>query len=122
MKASELRIGNWVYISNVGEVQVEGVDYGIMHNIHRYEEDSVVGIPLTEEWLEKFGFEKVTDKDNVYGRHFYRLNQVDIFWDLDDGGWLPFGFNVSNSVDFCYVHQLQNLYFALTGEELEIKE
>ena len=72
-------------------------------------------IPLTEEWLSKFGFENA-------------------FADKWDGmEWMPCEFingklyytpdmhhHASKGIE--NVHQLQNLYFALTGEELTIKE
>ena len=74
-------------------------------------------IPLTEEWLLKFGFKKDTMS----------------FW----GGWLSPSFDLGSQlrirtysedtyqmreVRLKHVHQLQNLYFALTGEELIIHE
>ncbi len=67
-------------------------------------------IPLTEEWLIKFGLEKDTETD-------YR-------WFLED--WLAYDVDdncirIADSWEFGklkYVHQLQNLYFALTGKEL----
>ena len=120
MKANELRVGNWVSILGLHNGQIETIDFAssyIEGSDYKFKELSP--IPLTEEWLEKFGFEKITDTPNIYGRHFYRLNEVEIFWDSDGVGWLPFGLGVGKSVDFKYVHTLQNLYFALTGAELE---
>ncbi len=65
-------------------------------------------IPLTEEWLVKFGFEGWDKGDytmNLSNANFYKLPI-----------WQPLAKNIK------HVHQLQNLYFALTGEELTIKE
>jgi hypothetical protein len=78
-------------------------------------------IPLTEEWLIKLGFGK--DDTNTYiheslpsgtGVYFESGND----WNFDDA-------NICGDFDECihvklpqYVHQLQNLYFALTGKEL----
>jgi len=83
-------------------------------------------IPLTEEWLLKFGFElyesgyyfpyKINnqwEKDNWYFCANYRYNQIDICHRGNLGSLIRF--------DIKYVHQLQNLYFALTGTELEVK-
>jgi hypothetical protein len=78
---------------------------------------------LTEEWLLKFEFYKVK---NSSSRYSYR-----------DGNWLFNNFWIDKNFEPCvenygddcmdvigvkldYVHQLQNLYFALTGEELNI--
>jgi hypothetical protein len=71
-------------------------------------------IPLTEEWLLKFGFEWKNHglhKDNWVIRQF-------------GGDWTIFLSNEKYNFDIklCYVHQLQNLYFALTGEELKQHE
>ena len=72
-------------------------------------------IPLTEEWLLKFGFKKELDS-------FYRLNKssmIEICF-FDDG-ILVTNQSVCLS-NIKYLNQLQNLYFALTGEELTIKQ
>lgn len=76
-------------------------------------------IPLTTEWLERFGFETHPNfSERWFWNHYgYSMTLA------DDGDW-----NVMPRVDdslvvaYCrYVHQLQNLYFALTGTELELK-
>lgn len=63
--------------------------------------------PLTEEWLLKFGFKY----KNGYGFIFKYgyISKQDKYWIYH---------NICKKIDF--VHQLQNLYFALTGEELII--
>ncbi len=106
MTANELRIGNW-FIEKGDVKQFDGDFYHLL---------GCVPIPLSQKWLEKFGFEysefedlyqkggyDVDTKDNVYC-HFY-INEY--------GDWYK---------DIEHVHQLQNLYFALTGEELTIKD
>jgi hypothetical protein len=40
------------------------------------------------------------------------------FWNNGDAIYFSYGFE--KSIELKYVHQLQNLYFALTGEELTI--
>lgn len=69
-------------------------------------------IPLTEEWLLKFGFyqEDINDSWNIDTKQ-------DIFA-LDS--CLEF-INYEHS-PLNYVHQLQNLFFAITGQELELKD
>jgi hypothetical protein len=64
-------------------------------------------IPLTEERLLEFGFEKDVSKYNIC----WFLNHVYIWF--VDGKYI-------NELDLPidYVHQLQNLYFTLKGEEL----
>ena len=70
-------------------------------------------IPLTEEWLLKFGFvpEKMED-----GFLSYRLKFVDISMP-----YFEFTYDYgTESFEVKYVHQLQNLFFALTGTELTL--
>jgi hypothetical protein len=68
-------------------------------------------IPLTEEWLRRFGFAN-GEKENF---DFTRNMQLRILgYEADYNGlWIG---------EIEYVHQLQNLYFALTGAELQFKE
>ena len=100
-------------------------------------------IPLTEELLFKFGFKKYK-KQSTFCNPEYRKklrnswNSYICFYFVD--GWeLPYSCNIKElpsdvydirknhssfpvqNLKINYVHQLQNLYFALTGEELEIK-
>ena len=74
-------------------------------------------IPLTEEWLSKFGFIKeVIIEDGITYNHYYNGNPIELYgYDAQiyfDKGW---------DTELKYVHQLQNLNFALTGNELNIK-
>lgn len=132
MEAKELRIGNLIKCLNTNNgldiaLIVDSISFGLIgcydikkEHCHFYGSiEKVYPIPLTEEWLVKFGFKN----DNFYNT--YALKEYCI--DIKDGE-----FNVMN--DPCssagcyylttikYVHQLQNLYFALTGEELELKQ
>jgi hypothetical protein len=106
MKITELRIGNWVKQPN-GIIEVFTVsDLDDEGDINSYLEDEIEPIPLTEEWLIKFGFERWND---VYNNFYHKLNGVEI----ENGN-----IYVGHGNEIKYAHQLQNLYFALTGEEL----
>jgi len=77
-------------------------------------------IELTEEWLIKFGFEfKKTDHANSYKFDNFRFNFV-FDGKLKGNVFLNFG-NLSFKNYINSIPKLQNLYFALTGEELTIK-
>ena len=79
-------------------------------------------IPLTEEWLIKLGFEKsisTTGPPINEELESYILDGYDFMKDRC-GSWFLCGYNW-NTTHFQYVHQIQNLYFALTGEELKIE-
>lgn len=124
MKAQDLRIGNLVNV--LGETRVVksidrfGISYDNSQELERlmtFNADKIKPIPLTEEWLVKLGFEK----KNIYGKHnkfFYIRNKL-YFCEYD---FYSFVYS-NNSLEIKepkYVHQLQNLYFVLTGEELTI--
>ena len=118
MKANELRIGNYVYFhGDVEEINmVDG--FGV---IGREEQplcsiDEFEPIPLTEEWLLRFGFEKIRGLHLCKG---YSLNSGEYLVYIDDRGVY---LKTNKNIFIKYVHQLQNLYFALTGEELVVKE
>lgn len=105
MKKSELIIGNCVY-DNDGSLVIIHDGFGIDHAA-QFEP-----IPLTEEWLLKFGFEKNTG-DYFLGCFSMRIVGKEMIWFVCNDG------DFSQQVK--YVHQLQNLVYALTGEELTIK-
>jgi len=120
MKASELRIGNLVYNKEENIVYVNTnhltlLLYGI--------ENEFKPIPLTEEWLLKFGLEdKKTcfnlSRKEILGHDFgdFAVSKYD---DTQMKVWR--GHKYIGVCHVQYVHQLQNLYFVLTGEELTFK-
>jgi hypothetical protein len=69
--------------------------------------------PLTPELLEKCGFEK---RNNVYSNGNMGFEVVS----LKSGGEMYLVPNALYCIDIKYLHQLQNLYFTLTGKELDI--
>ena len=118
IQANELRIGNLVYekhcddslhIAVVALIQKYGDATKIRTENGWYAEEP---IPLTEEWLIKFGFVSSMFEDNV----FIHYNGMKYFLETQQLHFLTIELN------FKYVHILQNIYFALTGEELTIKE
>jgi len=131
MKRNELRIGNLVDLGNriakiieISNLSCVVVDLEeTQDTIEDYERTKP--IPLTEEWLYKFGFKDIDKGDHDYNtytdpNHNYYL-QIDVR--KKDGKYsiLDNSFDDLRDfamVDISYVHQLQNLYFALTGEEL----
>ena len=68
-------------------------------------------IELTEEWLLKFGFEKVNYTFWVKGLAVHNHDIVSFYMLYEQ-----------NRTYIKYVHQLQNLYHSLCGEELKINE
>jgi len=119
MKVSEFRIGNLVnqiiYHSFYNEEKVIEIEWQELMLISRDNSNKYHPIPLTEEWLVKFGLTR-SETDN---KRFFMCG-VDIYFFSTD----KIIFNPSSSVlsiSLKHVHQLQNLYFALTGIELTFK-
>jgi len=113
IKANELRIGNWYNFKNpMGDTFTPSIfDFWTEAiGFEAYGEP----IPLTPEILEKCGFKK-SENEKFFKRDFYILV-------IDEDGSYAFGTDTYDGyfTDIKYLHQLQNLYFALTGEELKI--
>lgn len=132
MKATELRIGNWIE-KDGKQYQITAIGIfccGVKHN----------PIPLTEEWLIKFGFSKsdrikktnfqlsegiidIYESPEVFNKSndiaVFLGNYQNEFFDLVIENW-NYGEMICATSEIQYVHQLQNLYFALTGEELTL--
>ena len=131
MKANEIRVGNWIKdprpfnqeTKKFFKMTENGYFKATARDIQFAEEFEP--IPLTEGILLKCGFKKSrnigcydTDKDAFFfesdkisltidfilssSNHYYRSNPVD------------------GAIPLKYLHQLQNLVFSVTGQELEI--
>lgn len=116
MKANELRIGNWVMGNTPFQVEANDIAsayyYEKLKNEPRWNP-----ILLTEERLVSFGF--VGRKDFMWkGVVGVQIKDAQYYVAMKDLGNVIF-----HSLTQCkYVHQLQNLYFALTGEELKLQK
>ena len=120
------------------EVNNLDIDNSIKIKTFTLNYSSITPILLTEDWLLKFGFTKHKNRTTKEWEYFKALpfDLVYITIDLNDGNKIivdgkefpctPYvafghygeGYKIHNSTK---VHQLQNLYFALTGEDLIIK-
>ena len=123
MKAEDFRIGNLVYYHLEDPMderkewdEVSPIDYDDLRILTEFKDHSeYTPIPLTEEWLLKLNA-KSTELSPA-------KNGIWIECEIDNQGcWV----SISNGTGVVvrridYVHQLQNLYFALTDEELTIK-
>ena len=121
MRANELRIGNYINEDILGDSIISSIhknfiEVGIGHNIgamtYTLNYTSIKPIQLTEEWLLDFGFEK-----DELGWFFKENDYCSFGLFFKDNEWL---FYISDT-KIKYVHQLQNLYFALTNNELTNK-
>lgn len=146
MQIEELRLGNLVEANTKGDdgvqkwtiIKVSGIQKSFKEdepdkvyfiepdiatfNIWRLftttENDCLRPIPLTEEWLLKFGFEK---QENNWKRLCICNDWTYIYWERLVGIELSVNKHSVMQPHIKSVHQLQNLYFALTQEELTLK-
>lgn len=131
IKVNELRVGN-IFWESYG---VYGVVTAININNKGISPDTILGrlvkgtlsgqfgreditpVILTEELLVQYGFEKI---NHIHGYSFFTLHKskvnkcnIDIYNTKT--------LYMSYSVNHCqYLHQLQNLYFAITGNEIKL--
>lgn len=130
MEAKDLRIGVMLYDSlrdkniEISLKYFKELDISEKNFFERYKP-----IPLTEEWLLKMNFEikHIIYNDVVYGRYqFYIYKSGSEFYRctygynsaMEDDCWLI----EDDAIEIKSVSQLQNLFFALTGEELTLTE
>ena len=120
MEANELRIGNLVKVDSnpfesVTQIFKDGVVTDAYDVVNSFKD--LEPIPLTEEWLVKFGFREellywVIDMMGTELSIIKESGSALVGLEHECGG---------TDLKIQHVHQLQNLYFALTGEELTIK-
>ena len=133
MKASELRLGNYIF----QQMEMEDGKY-LPVKVVEISEDRIlfltekqqfflgirpfssiikqaIPIHLTEDWLLKFGFTLNRNRMQISENFYFENNKLWV--GLPDGQFRRY---IQISSDrWQYVHQLQNLYFALIGEELK---
>ena len=115
VKSKDLRIGNFVYLfydENENEQSILKFEFDSGWNF-----DYIKPIPLTEEWLLKFGFKKGFNDTDMRVQVTKDCSMS--IWTCDEKDNCIIGDDLVLTIQ--YVHQLQNLYFVLTGEELIIK-
>lgn len=132
MGVKEYRVGNLVNeFIGIGDngveyrlVEICGIEpsfdyvwlnYANGSGVYKRHIDNVEPIPITGEWLLRFGFDK-----SEYVGYFTPCAKYMIDWD-DINSFILYKDYGTKDVKIQYVHQLQNLYYALTGKELERK-
>jgi hypothetical protein len=117
MEANELRIGNYVLIrgivDKITEISISDSGTTKRQGFFNLDKGYVEPIPITPEILEKCGFEFIEeDYGWANGQHIiYQIHEsfkINIFCSNDE----------DCEIEINYLHQLQNLCYALTGKEL----
>jgi len=126
MKATDLRIGNWVLLGSK-EFTVNIIEqFKGTNAINELNQDMINPIPLTAAWLEDFGFEYLDSVTELWGfkGHCFSWRTGD--FSRKDGSAITDGklyYFIDkqpelNRKPLEFVHEIQNLIFALTGTEL----
>jgi len=119
----DVRIGNKVWWDEEKQLRYT-INMGDFCSLDVF--DKVEPIKLTNEILLKLGFKVEDDRISPFWKLV--INRTEVISIEDD--W-SFGLNAANETskqgyaghpDLCkYLHQLQNLYYSLTGKELKIE-
>ena len=123
MESKEFRKGNIVYNSKLdilkkGYIEIEAryiYEIAVKESGQGYRDyvDYFEYVPLTKNWLKRFGFKKGSDFIGNY--YLLKDPQFCIYYDNDCFTYIDGGIEVK------YLHQFQNLFFALRNEELILK-
>lgn len=129
MKNTDFRIGNYVMDEVSGELMViselgESIVATVVNRDKYPLPDGwqMAPIPITEEWLERLGFVLGDGTVEVW------VNKSGFSICRTSAGYLKYcilqfdSISVIGEASIDYVHQLMNLYYSLTGEELTVKE
>lgn len=126
---NELMLGNWVeYTAGLnGEkrsipMYVTGIFSDVVYlnfdgndgDVFEEKEENLRGVPITEELLDKCGFDKIE------GEMCYRIDDASIIYGIPSTkGWMIKMF--FGKIPVFDLHELQNAYFMLTKKHLEVK-
>lgn len=115
MKINELRFGNWVLDGFGNPVQIK--DIISEGNTSGYKLSTLSPIELSPEILEKAGFVTIGRYAiGVGGYNVFAKGRIELLQPNEGDPYILAFYEAKIK----YLHQLQNLYFALTGQELTI--
>lgn len=123
MNIKELRIGN--LIERNGVLSTIEIINNELDEVYFLGEDfyysdfccNIEPIHLTGEWLQKFGSKpRFQNTEFIYNRFRIVFKESYGYWDVIDNYSLAYITKVE------FVHELQNLIFTLTGDDLKLAE
>lgn len=136
MKAQDIRIGNLLTHTNengtfnivVKEILESGINTHFNNGTWFIELDNIKPIPLTEEILLKSGFGMRDDQYFLIIPTGVASNSIYLEFEIAKGDvfgsmWIDKETKNTRKIflEIQCIHQLQNLFFALTGEEIKIE-
>lgn len=113
MESNELRLDNLVYSTT----------HKAIYRIMLLDKDEIINtepIPLTKHWLDRFGFEEINNGIGWDELTNSVLKLVKV--PTNNSEIISYNYATDKYTFIKYVHQLQNLYFALTNTELKLKQ
>lgn len=126
MKKSQcLQLGNFIYKTTPSGKEIVEIEQLSKFFINGIGISAFSEIPLTEEWFLDLGF---------IIRYFNEDKNKPLWWKVEGNRHIELYFEkqvnhhvfminrFQYSIEIKHVHQLQNLYYALTGEQLIIKK
>jgi hypothetical protein len=126
MTAQELRIGNLITFNGKEFKVIALAENDVCINGFGGIAENFEPIPLTEDWFLKFGFLNCKKNgSNYFSDSIDDPNNATIRFAHPDSDWIYSVGDDDHGIVFNkinYVHQLQNLYFALTGNELTLNK
>lgn len=126
MKPNELRIGNCVINRSVKMKSPDATGYTVINITDDGKLDygggtlqDIEGIPLTTEIFQKCGFNFIDQGGDDHG--WYHPKLLFGIYSSDNNYRLlsDEGIEITAAGQLQFLHQLQNLFFALSGEELD---
>ena len=141
LTAADLRCGNYYFYQSFGNIiKLDSqILLSVLSDDRLVDIHKIQPIPLTEEWLERFGFKRITKyelslKVIEYEDEFFKhTKELELYANFDDNEFNLSLDNVRTESDgelecvsislkhIQHVHTLQNLFFSLCGEELTLK-
>ena len=124
LKAKELRIGNYVEYRIEDELdsrkewwEVTVIDSDDINWLEKESPESTDyrPIPITEEWLLNFGFKKLVNNFSFLENSIYSIEK-------EKKDWQVYYSSNDRMLNIKYIHQLQNLFYCLCGEELTFSD
>ncbi len=133
LKVEDLKIGNYIFDNSGRIVQYHGLtedwnkailNYAKGSGIYKNNFDEISPIPITEKWLLKLGFEPDEIYKNFNSFNLYKLEcEGNIFkLEIQPCNEVSIHIDCTFIRSLKYIHELQNLYHAITGNELKIKD
>ena len=124
MKETNLRIGSLIYynggapddIDSLEPVDLEDFKWMCDNKVEFFKLHKP--IPLSERWFVDFQFESMQEGWYAKDKAFPTSEYWDFTWNVYDKEFRYKGYVIKVN----YVHELQNLYLAITGNELILRE